>query len=104
MKKLTSTQKTVLAAALSRRTLLKSAVALGAVGFGAPLYTKNALSSSGELNLLAWADEYPEPVIPNFEKATGIKVNYTPFSQNEEQINKMQATGGEGFDLCQPTP
>ncbi len=27
----------------------------------------------------------------------------TPFSQNEEQINKLQATGGEGFDLCQPT-
>jgi hypothetical protein len=42
-------------------------------------------------------------VIPNFEKATGIKVNQTPFSQNEEQINKLQATGGEGFDLCQPT-
>ncbi len=42
-------------------------------------------------------------MIPNFEKATGIKVNQTPFSQNEEQINKLQATGGEGFDLCPPT-
>jgi sulfate/thiosulfate transport system ATP-binding protein len=68
-----------------------------------PLYTRNALSSSGELNLLMWSDEFPDPVIPNFEKATGIKVNQTPFSQNEEQINKLQATGGEGFDLCQPT-
>ena len=46
---------------------------------------------------------FPIPVIPNFEKASGIKVNQTPFSQNEEQINKLQATGGEGFDLCQPT-
>jgi spermidine/putrescine transport system substrate-binding protein len=36
-------------------------------------------------------------VIPDFEKATGIKVNSTPFSQNEEQINKLQATGGDGF-------
>ena len=45
----------------------------------------------------------PDPVIPDFEKATGIKVNSTPFSQNEEQINKLQATGGEGFDICQPT-
>ena len=50
-----------------------------------------------------WSDEFPDPVIPNFDKATGIKVNQTPFSQNEEQINKLQATGGEGFDLCQPT-
>jgi spermidine/putrescine transport system substrate-binding protein len=45
----------------------------------------------------------PDPVIPDFEKATGIKVNSTPFSQNEEQINKLQATDGVGFDLCQPT-
>jgi spermidine/putrescine transport system substrate-binding protein len=50
-----------------------------------------------------WSDEFPGEVIPNFEKASGVKVNQTPFSQNEEQINKLQATGGEGFDLCQPT-
>jgi spermidine/putrescine transport system substrate-binding protein len=42
-------------------------------------------------------------VVPDFEKQTGIKVNRTTFSQNEEQINKLQATAGEGFDLCQPT-
>jgi len=103
MKKLTSTQETLRAAMLSRRSLLKASAALGAVGFASPLYVKNAFSSSGELNLLMWSDEYPDPVIPNFEKASGIKVNQTPFSQNEEQINKLQATGGEGFDLCSPT-
>jgi spermidine/putrescine transport system substrate-binding protein len=90
-------------ARLSRRSLMKSAVALGAVGLAAPIMTRNALSSSGELNLLMWSDEFPGDVIPNFEKASGIKVNQSPFSQNEEQINKLQATGGEGFDLCQPT-
>ncbi|MBM3519427.1 MAG: extracellular solute-binding protein, partial [Alphaproteobacteria bacterium] len=100
---MTPAQLTMRAAMLSRRSLLKSAAALGAVGLAGPLYTRNALSSSGELNLLMWSDEFPDPVIPNFEKATGIKVNQTPFSQNEEQINKLQATGGEGFDLCQPT-
>ena len=100
---LTSTEATIAAAALSRRTLLKSAAAIGAVGLTSPLYIKRALSSSGELNLLMWSDEYPGDVIPGFEKASGIKVNQTPFSQNEEQINKLQATGGEGFDLCSPT-
>ena len=64
---------------------------------------RDALSSSGTLNLLNWDDELPEPLVPTFEKKTGIKVNTTPFSQNEEQINKLQATGGGGFDLCQPT-
>jgi spermidine/putrescine transport system substrate-binding protein len=100
---LTPTQATLQAAMLSRRAMLKSAAALGAVGLSSPLYIKRALSSSGELNLLMWSDEFPDPVIPNFTKATGIVVNQTPFSQNEEQINKLQATGGEGFDLCQPT-
>jgi spermidine/putrescine transport system substrate-binding protein len=98
-----ATLETLRAASLSRRTVMKSAVALGAVGFATPIVTKSALSSSGELNLLMWSDEFPKDVIPNFEKASGIKVNQTPFSQNEEQINKLQATGGEGFDLCQPT-
>jgi spermidine/putrescine transport system substrate-binding protein len=103
MKKLNSTQETIAAAQVSRRSLLKASVALGAVGFASPLYIRRAMSSSGELNLLMWSDEFPKDVIPNFEKASGIKVNQTPFSQNEEQINKLQATGGEGFDLCQPT-
>ncbi|WP_374655622.1 extracellular solute-binding protein [Dongia sp.] len=100
---LSSAQETMRAANLSRRTMLRSAAAVGAVGLSSPMLVKNAFSSSGELNLLMWSDEFPDPVIPNFEKASGIKVNQTPFSQNEEQINKLQATGGEGFDLCQPT-
>jgi spermidine/putrescine transport system substrate-binding protein len=103
MNKQKSTLELLRAATISRRVLMKSAVAAGAVGFAAPIVSKDALSSSGELNLLMWSDEFPDPVIPNFEKASGIKVNQTPFSQNEEQINKLQATGGEGFDICQPT-
>jgi len=98
------TRDTLLAArAFNRRTMLKGAAAAGVVTLGFPMIVKDAFSSSGELNLLMWSDEFPGDVIPNFEKASGIKVNQTPFSQNEEQINKLQATGGEGFDICQPT-
>ncbi len=87
----------------SRRAVLKGSAALGAAALASPAIVSNALSSSGELSIINWSDELPDPVIPNFEKATGIKVKSTPFSQNEEQINKLQATGGEGFDVCQPT-
>ncbi|MBL8892967.1 MAG: extracellular solute-binding protein [Rhizobiales bacterium] len=87
----------------SRRTLIKTTAFGAAAAIVGPAYVRSALSSSGELNLLNWSDEFPGDVIPNFEKATGIKVNSAPFSQNEEQINKLQATGGEGFDLVQPT-
>jgi spermidine/putrescine transport system substrate-binding protein len=87
----------------SRRSFLKASAAAGLGAVASPAIVSNALSSSGELILINWDDELPDPVIPDFEKATGIKVTSTPFSQNEEQINKLQATGGTGFDLCQPT-
>jgi spermidine/putrescine transport system substrate-binding protein len=95
---------TLLAArAFTRRRLLQAGAAFGALAATGPWIVRDAFSSSGELNILNWSDELPDPVIPEFTKATGIKVNSSPFSQNEEQINKLQATGGEGFDLCAPT-
>jgi spermidine/putrescine transport system substrate-binding protein len=103
-KKLTSSQETMLAVrAFSRRTFLKTTAATGAVAATGPWYIANAQSTSGSLSILNWDDELPGSVIPDFEKKTGIKVSTTPFSQNEEQINKLQATKGQGFDLCMPT-
>ena len=87
----------------SRRLMLARSAAVGTVAAVGPWVVREANASSGKLSLLVWDDEQPNPVIPDFEKATGIKVTTTPFSQNEEQINKLQATQGEGFDLCQPT-
>lgn len=100
----TSAEATVAAArGFTRRTLLARTAAAG-VGLAAgPWIVREARASSGTLSILNWDDEEPNPLIPEFEKATGIRVSTTPFSQNEEQINKLQATGGEGFDLCQPT-
>ena len=85
----------------TRRVLLRRSVIAGSVlGLG-PWVVRDARSSSGQLNILQWPDEVPNPIIPEFTKKTGIKINSTPFSQNEELINKLQATGGEGFDVCQ---
>lgn len=99
-----SSIETLLAArTFTRRVLFKGALAAGTMAAAGPYLVRDAFSSSGELSLLNWDDELPAPVIPNFEKKTGIKVKTTPFSQNEEQINKLQATDGEGFDLCAPT-
>ena len=91
------------ARAFTRRTLLARSAGIGVAMAAGPFIVRDAFSSSGELSILNWSDELPNPVIPDFTKKTGIKVNSTPFSQNEEQINKLQATAGEGFDLCQPT-
>src|ERR1700742_302917 len=82
------------AQAFSRRLMLKASVAAGTVAAMGPYIVRDAFSSSGEISILNWDDELPDPVLPEFTKKTGIKVNTTPFSQNEEQINKLQATGG----------
>jgi len=104
IKELSSSAKTHRAARdFSRRTLLKSAVAVGAVTAAAPAFVKKALSSSGEINILMWSDYLPPDFIEAFTGASGIKVNYTGIGSNEEIINKMKATKGRGFDIISPT-
>jgi spermidine/putrescine transport system substrate-binding protein len=79
IKTLTPAQLTVRAATITRRSFLRAGAAAGAVGLAGPLYVKDAFSSSGEVNFAGWAG-YPklaEVVFPAFEKATGIKVNFT---------------------------
>lgn len=88
---------------ISRRSLLGRSAAFGAVALASPMIVRQAGASSGELNILAWSSNLPKPVMDAFTAETGIKVNMTPFSQNEEQINKLQATMGEGFDICTPS-
>ena len=106
MKKLTSTQETLNAALISRRSLLKASAALGAVGFASPLYVKNAFSSSGELNFTGWAG-YPafaEKVFPAFAAATGIKVNFTEQPDQDTMFAAAKvALEAGGIDMIEPT-
>jgi spermidine/putrescine transport system substrate-binding protein len=106
MKKLTSTQETLSAAMISRRSLLKASAALGAVGFASPLYVKNAFSSSGELNFTGWAG-YPalaEKVFPAFAAATGIKVNFTEQPDQDTMFAAAKvALEAGGIDMIEPT-
>ena len=55
------------------------------------------------LRLLTWGSYAPEELIKKFEeKYPDISVEVT-FSNNEEMIAKLRATGGAGFDLAQPS-
>jgi spermidine/putrescine transport system substrate-binding protein len=108
MSKLTSGQRsalaTVRAAQHSRRQVLKSALAVGAVGLLAPGFSRNAFSSSGEVNWFTWEDYAPTPLVEKFEKDTGIKLNITTYSSNEDCLNKLKAaSGGSGWDLASPS-
>lgn len=55
------------------------------------------------LNIFAWGDILEPTVIENFERETGIKINLSYYSSNEELIVKLKATEGEGYDLIIPS-
>ncbi len=102
----TSTTELLRAASLSRRSLMKSAVALGAVGFASPAFVRNAFSSSGELNFIGWAGykAFAETVFPAFTAASGIKVNFIEQPDNDGifAAAKIASTAG-GVDMIEPT-
>jgi len=54
------------------------------------------------LNVYNYSDYIAEDTIPNFEKATGIKVTYDVFDSDEMVETKLLA-GGSGYDLVVPT-
>ena len=60
-------------------------------------------ASAETLRLMTWGSYAPDEVIKLFEEENpDIDVEVT-FSNNEEMIAKLRATGGSGYDLAQPS-
>ena len=55
------------------------------------------------INVFTWGDILDPKIISSFEKETGIKVNFSYYSSNEELLVKLKATKGEGYDLIIPS-
>jgi len=63
----------------------------------------SSIASAETLRLLTWGSYAPDNVVKMFEeKYPDITVEVT-FSNNEEMVAKLRATGGAGFDLAQPS-
>ena len=87
-----------------RRSTLKGIAGAGAAAAVGPwIVSPNVLAADGEVNVLMWSDYLPPGLLKSFTDKTGIKVNYSGIGSNEEIINKMKVTKGEGIDLCSPT-
>ncbi len=56
----------------------------------------------GSLTVFNWEDYIDESVIEQFEKETGINVNYVRFTTNEDMMVQVEANPGH-FDLCFPS-
>jgi spermidine/putrescine transport system substrate-binding protein len=88
---------------ISRRAFVKAGAAVAA-GLAMPaIVSRSALASSGEINILMWSDYLPESFVKSFTEKTGIKINFTGIGSNEEILNKLKSTNGQGFDLVSPT-
>lgn len=71
------------------------------VSFGFYSCTKNTMPSS-EVNLAIWGNYFNPELQAQFEKETGIKVNISNYSSNEELLAKVQS-GGSGIDIAVPS-
>ena len=76
---------------------------LTAALIAATILTAATAAQAETLRLLTWGSYAPEGVVKMFEeKYPDITVEVT-FSNNEEMIAKLRATGGAGYDLAQPS-
>ena len=58
---------------------------------------------NGTINIYTWTEYIPDSVIAKFEKETGIKVNHTTFSSNEDMLAKVKSEEEGAFDIIQPS-
>ena len=56
----------------------------------------------GELNVLNWGEYIDPELITLFEKETGVKVNYTEMTSNEEMLIKLRSADNP-YDMCFPS-
>lgn len=91
---------------MSRNIVSKSvlALALSTVALALTGCTKKTESTGHprELNLAIWGNYLRPEIQAQFEKETGIKLNISNYSSNEELLAKVQA-GASGIDMAVPS-
>src|SRR5262245_32005541 len=89
----------------TRRTFLKGTAAGIGILAAPAIISHKALASSGEVNFMGWAG-YPDlaaKVFPAFEKATGIKVNFTEQPDQDTFFAQAKLSLQTGaFDMSEP--
>jgi spermidine/putrescine transport system substrate-binding protein len=63
----------------------------------------NVLASDNILNVYTWSGVIPEAIIQQFEKETGIKVNFSTYDSNEIMYAKLRASKNAGYDIIEPS-
>lgn len=62
-----------------------------------------AYADTPVVNVYNWSDYMPNKVIAQFEKETGIKVNYSEYDSNESMYAKLKAQPTASYDVVVPS-
>ncbi|NNM59601.1 MAG: spermidine/putrescine ABC transporter substrate-binding protein [Legionellales bacterium] len=55
------------------------------------------------VNVYAWSGEIPDAVITQFQKETGITVNFSTYDSNETLYAKLKAVNNPSYDVIEPS-
>jgi spermidine/putrescine transport system substrate-binding protein len=62
-----------------------------------------SLAEDNVVNVYGWSSDMSNEIIQAFEKETGIKVNHSGYSSNEELYAKLRAIGPGSYDVIEPS-
>ncbi|MGN0203737.1 MAG: PotD/PotF family extracellular solute-binding protein [Coprococcus sp.] len=60
-------------------------------------------AENGELNVFVWTEYVPDSVFSKFEEETGIKVNVSTYSSNEDMLSKVKSESEGTYDIVLPS-
>ncbi len=64
--------------------------------------TKESVDAPTAINVYTWSNYFSPEAVARFEKESGVKVNFSYFSSNDELMAKLQA-GARGYDVILPS-
>ncbi|NDC24466.1 MAG: spermidine/putrescine ABC transporter substrate-binding protein, partial [Proteobacteria bacterium] len=73
-----------------------------ALVIGGILFLRGKVAHTNTLRICTWSNYFPEESLRDFTDKTGIRVELTYISSNEELFAKLKA-GATGFDIIQPS-
>jgi spermidine/putrescine transport system substrate-binding protein len=67
------------------------------------IVTNGFAANENILNLYTWPGVIPDSAIQQFEKETGIKVNFSTYDSNEIMYAKLKADKNSAYDVIEPS-
>tara|TARA_R110000868_G_scaffold144960_1_gene364470 strand:+ start:15238 stop:16266 length:1029 start_codon:yes stop_codon:yes gene_type:complete len=67
------------------------------------LFSAHSVAAEKVVNVFCWTGYISSQMIQQFEKKTGITVNFTQYSSNEELYAKLKANPNIGYDVIVPS-